>query len=64
MRAKGGMAGFRCRRQALQAWSVALEHEDSQRLLAALQWRGLDSDANTNYILGLKRALGLEHAAG
>lgn len=43
--------------------SFALEHEDAQRLLAALQTLGLDSHANTNYILGLKRALGLEHAA-
>jgi exopolyphosphatase / guanosine-5'-triphosphate,3'-diphosphate pyrophosphatase len=43
--------------------SFALEHEDPQRLLAALQTLGLDSHANANYILGLKRALGLEHAA-
>jgi exopolyphosphatase / guanosine-5'-triphosphate,3'-diphosphate pyrophosphatase len=43
--------------------SFALEHEDPQRLLAALQTLGLASHANTNYILGLKRALGLEHAA-
>jgi exopolyphosphatase / guanosine-5'-triphosphate,3'-diphosphate pyrophosphatase len=43
--------------------SFSLEHEDRKRLLAALQTLGLDSHANTNYILGLKRALGLEHAA-
>ena len=43
--------------------SFALEHEDPQHLRAALQTLGLDSHANTNYILGLKRALGLEHAA-
>jgi exopolyphosphatase / guanosine-5'-triphosphate,3'-diphosphate pyrophosphatase len=43
--------------------SFSLEHEDPKRLLAALQTLGLDSHANTNYILGLKRALGLAHAA-
>jgi exopolyphosphatase / guanosine-5'-triphosphate,3'-diphosphate pyrophosphatase len=43
--------------------SFSLEQEDPKRLLAALQTLGLDSHANTNYILGLKRAFGLEHAA-
>jgi len=42
--------------------SFSLEHADPKRLLAALQTLGLDARANTNYILGLKRALGLEHA--
>lgn len=41
--------------------SFALEHKDPRRLLAALQALGLDARANTNYPLGLKRALGLEH---
>ncbi len=40
--------------------SFSLEHEDPKRLLAALQMLGLDARANTNYILGLKRALGLK----
>jgi hypothetical protein len=42
--------------------SFSLEHEDPTRVLAALRTLGLDSHANTNYSLGLKRALGLEHA--
>jgi len=43
--------------------SFSLEHEDSNRLLAALQTLRLDPHANTNYIVGLKRALRLEHAS-
>jgi hypothetical protein len=41
--------------------SFSLEHEDPRRVLAALRTLGLKARANTNYILGLKRALGLEH---
>jgi hypothetical protein len=40
--------------------SFSLEHEDPRRILAALRKLGLDGHANTNYPLGLKRALGLE----
>ena len=40
--------------------SFSLEHEDPKRILAALRKLGLDGHANTNYPLGLKRALGLE----
>jgi exopolyphosphatase/guanosine-5'-triphosphate,3'-diphosphate pyrophosphatase len=43
--------------------SFSLEHEDPRRVLAALRMLGLDAHANTNYILGLKRALGLADAA-
>ena len=39
--------------------SFSLEHEDPKRILAALRELGLDGHANTNYPLGLKRALGL-----
>jgi exopolyphosphatase/guanosine-5'-triphosphate,3'-diphosphate pyrophosphatase len=39
--------------------SFALEHEDPKRLLAALHILGFDPHANTNYAIGLKRALGL-----
>lgn len=42
--------------------SFALEHEEPQRLLAALDTLGLAPGANTNYSRGLKRALGLEPA--
>jgi hypothetical protein len=42
--------------------SFSLEHEDPTRILAALLTLGLDGHANTNYSLGLGRALGLEHA--
>ncbi|HUJ97428.1 MAG TPA: hypothetical protein VLV85_04230 [Stellaceae bacterium] len=63
-----GFAGCRAELAQITTGSVSvesfsLEHEDPQRLLAALQTLGLDSHANTNYILGLKRALGLAHAA-
>ena len=40
--------------------SFSLEHEDPTRILAALLTLGLDGHANTNYSLGLSRALGLE----
>jgi len=40
--------------------SFSLEHEDAKRILAALHTLGLDGHANTNYSLGLRRALGLE----
>jgi exopolyphosphatase / guanosine-5'-triphosphate,3'-diphosphate pyrophosphatase len=40
--------------------SFSLEHEEPQRLLAALATLGLEPRANTNYVRGLKRALGLE----
>jgi hypothetical protein len=40
--------------------SVSLEHEDPQRILAALHTLGLDVHANTSYSLGLRRALGLD----
>ena len=43
--------------------SFSLEHVDPKHVLAALQTLGLDARANTNDILGLKRALGLEHVA-
>lgn len=39
--------------------SFSLEHEDPKRILAALRELRLDGHANTNYPLGLKRALGL-----
>ena len=39
--------------------SFSLEHEDPKRILAALLTLGLDGHANTNYSLGLRRALGL-----
>lgn len=39
--------------------SFSLEHEDPKRIRAALRALGLDSHANTNYSLGLRRALGL-----
>ena len=39
--------------------SFSLEHEDPQRVLAALRKLGLDGRSNTNYPLGLKRAIGL-----
>jgi hypothetical protein len=42
--------------------SFSLEHEDPKRILAALHTLGLDGHANTNYSLGLRRALGLERA--
>jgi len=51
------------RAESVSIQSFSLEHEDPKRLLAALQTLGLDAHANTNYILGLKRALGLEPAA-
>jgi adenylate cyclase len=41
--------------------SFSLEHENPQRVLAALRTLGLDGRGNTNYPLGLKRALGLAH---
>lgn len=41
--------------------SFSLEHEDRTRILAALRQLGLDGRANTNYPLGLKRAVGLAH---
>jgi hypothetical protein len=40
--------------------SFALEHEDRSLILAALERLGLDSHADINYPLGLKRALGLD----
>lgn len=39
--------------------SFALEHEDPKRVLSALRKLGLDGCSNTNYPLGLKRAIGL-----
>jgi hypothetical protein len=42
--------------------TFSLEHEDPTRILAALRTLGLNGHANTNYSLGLRRALGLEHA--
>jgi hypothetical protein len=42
--------------------SFSLEHEDPTRILAALLTLGLDGHANTNYSLGLSRALGLQSA--
>lgn len=42
--------------------SFSLEHEDPKRILAALLTLAFDSHANTNYSLGLRRALGLERA--
>ena len=42
--------------------SFSLEHEDPRRILAALLALGLDGHANTNYSLGLRRALGLRDA--
>ena len=42
--------------------SFSLEHEDPKRILAALHTLGLDGHANTNYSLGLRRALGLTRA--
>lgn len=42
--------------------SFSLEHEDPTRILAALRSLGLDGHSNTNYSLGLSRALGLAHA--
>lgn len=50
------------RADAASLQSFALEHEDAKRLLRTLQMLGLDPRANTNYVLGLKRALGLECA--
>jgi len=47
---------------SLGVQSFSLEHEDPQRVLAALGVLRLEARANTNYILGLKRALGLEQA--
>ena len=43
--------------------SFSLEHEDPKRILAALRTLGLDGHANTNYSLGLRRALGLTRAS-
>ena len=40
--------------------SFSLEHEEPKRILAALHTLGLDGHANTNYSLGLRRALGVE----
>ena len=42
--------------------SFSFEHEDPERILAALVTLRLDSHANTNYSLGLRRALGLQSA--
>jgi hypothetical protein len=42
--------------------SFSLEHEDPRRILAALLALGLGGHTNTNYSLGLRRALGLERA--
>ncbi len=42
--------------------SFSLEHEDPTRVLAALLTLGLDGHANTNYSLGLSRALGHKRA--
>jgi hypothetical protein len=42
--------------------SFSLEHEDPTRILAALLTLGLDGHANTNYSLGLRRALGVKRA--
>jgi exopolyphosphatase / guanosine-5'-triphosphate,3'-diphosphate pyrophosphatase len=42
--------------------SFSLEHEDPKHILAALLALGLDGHANTNYPLGLRRALGLKNA--
>jgi len=42
--------------------SFSLEHENPTRILAALLTLGLDGHANTNYSLGLRRALGLKRA--
>ncbi|MGE5201844.1 MAG: hypothetical protein ACM3O6_07235 [Acidobacteriota bacterium] len=42
--------------------SFSLEHEDRARILGALRMLGLDPHANTNYSLGLRRALGLARA--
>ena len=42
--------------------SFSLEHENPTRILAALLTLGLDGHANTNYSLGLRRALGLARA--
>ncbi|HVM81467.1 MAG TPA: hypothetical protein VMU06_20765 [Stellaceae bacterium] len=52
------------RAETVSMQTLSLEHEDPKRLLAALCSLGLNAHANTNYILGLKRALGLEHTAG
>lgn len=46
----------------LRLESFSLEHEDAARIVDALRRLGLDSVANTNYPLGLKRALGCEDA--
>jgi hypothetical protein len=43
--------------------SFSLEHEDPMRVLAALLTLGLDSHDNTDYSLGLSRALGFEREA-
>ncbi|MGB8365991.1 MAG: hypothetical protein ACLQUZ_13815 [Rhizomicrobium sp.] len=40
--------------------SLSFEHENPERVLAALRALGLDGHNNTNYPRGLKRALGLE----
>jgi exopolyphosphatase / guanosine-5'-triphosphate,3'-diphosphate pyrophosphatase len=39
--------------------SFSLEHEDPKPILAALRKLGLDGRGNTNYPLGLKRAIGI-----
>ena len=43
--------------------SFSLEHQDRSLILAALEQLGLESQANTSYPLGLKRALGLDRVA-
>jgi hypothetical protein len=44
---------------AISLESFALEHEEPDRILNGLRSLGLQSRANTNYPVGLKRALGL-----
>lgn len=44
----------------LNLQSFSLEHEDAERVRAALRSLGLDARGNTNYVRGLTRALGLE----
>jgi exopolyphosphatase / guanosine-5'-triphosphate,3'-diphosphate pyrophosphatase len=50
----------RIRVESVSIQSFSLEHEDRKRLLTAIDMLGLDARANTNYILGLKHALGLD----
>jgi hypothetical protein len=50
--------------ESIPVQSFSLEHEDPQRILAALRKLGLDGHANTSYPLGLERALGVARAKG